>query len=293
MISEYQDQDYQGDGNPSCPSCLGRGVVPVDPALVPAWVIMPVQPCVCVKERDVNYRLDRGWPGLGSQLPTFSPLRGRAKESLWITATLPVLKAHCADAMREQVVKFRLATDNDLVTTWLTNVEEVYDGDTAMARMTDSGNTYSRLVDLIGPPDLLILRVGIKAARNSAAPEVLLETLQHREAQEKPTWLVDLPSYPLQPGHISFDARVHDYLEDWPRIDLGSQQPSAIPVGKGIQEMSLEAPTSVRKPSTVKVSSTVPSSYTMPSDLTFSDDDLFGSSKDKYKKSGRKGGFNR
>lgn len=283
----------QGDGNPNCQHCGGRGVVPVDPALVPAWVIMPVQPCLCVKERDVNYRLDRGWPGLGSQLPTFSPLRGRAKESLWVTATLPVLKAHVADAMREEIVKFRLATDNDLVTTWLTNVEEVYDGDTAMARQTDSGNTYSRLVDLIGPPDLLILRVGIKAARNSAAPEVLLETLQHREAQEKPTWLVDLPSYPLQPGHISFDARVHDYLEQWPRITLGSHQDSVLPVGrtKGIQEMSLDAPVSTRKPSTVKVSSTVPS-YSLPTDLTFSDDDLFGSSKDRFKKS-NKGGFKR
>jgi hypothetical protein len=76
------------------------------------------------------------------------------------------------------------------------------------------------LVDLVDPPDLLVIRLGVKSARNSAMPEVLLEALAHRSHVGKPTWICDQPTKKLDPSHISFSPDVADFLRGWDHFAL-------------------------------------------------------------------------
>jgi hypothetical protein len=119
---------------------------------------------------------------------------------------------------------------------WLSRVEdeEVFDPDIQQIRRTAVSGRFRALVDLVEPPGLLVLRVGVKAARNAAMPEVFLEALQHRSMVDKPTWIVDTPGYPLESGHITFDSRVGVYLEEWPflRLDAEGGEVKAEPVSR-------------------------------------------------------------
>ena len=68
----------QGDGNPECPYCKGRGVVPVPPELRPRFSIGDIlTPCFCVKERDIRMNIKRAWPVLEHVKPVKkTPLKG-------------------------------------------------------------------------------------------------------------------------------------------------------------------------------------------------------------------------
>ena len=76
------------------------------------------------------------------------------------------------------------------------------------------------LEDLAESPTLLVIRLGVKTARNSAMPEVLAETIELRQHLGKPTWLVVEPEKPLEEGHISWSRAVDDALDGWERIGI-------------------------------------------------------------------------
>jgi hypothetical protein len=138
---------------------------------------------------------------------------------------------------------FRVITDIDLLDAWLSKNVDPFDPDINFQRKGRHGDkdpeVYISLTELIEPPELLIIRLGVKVARNVATPEVLLEALQHRDHLGKPTWLVDQPIYQLREGHIAYDARLEDYLFDWEHVVLegggaSSEAPSSeTPKGGG------------------------------------------------------------
>ena len=68
------------------------------------------------------------------------------------------------------------------------------------------------------PYDLVIFRLGVKAARNTAMPEVLLEALALRDHLEKPTWVWDQPHRPLIEGHRCWSMQVQVELNAWSRV---------------------------------------------------------------------------
>jgi len=217
--------DYpQGDGHPECPACKGRGVVEYTP---PRSVIPGVVVCKCVRTRDIYRNLERAWRGLSRPKYKWdgeSPLVDYLDENLWIRAKEGVLRRHLRRLGFQQGPSWFLNvfSDADLMDAWLSRVEdeEVYDPDVQAIRRTAVSGRFRALVDLVEPPGLLVLRVGVKAARNSAMPEVFLEALLHRSMVDKPTWIVDTPGNPLEPGHLSFDSRVGTYLEEWPYLKL-------------------------------------------------------------------------
>lgn len=236
--------DYpQGDGSPNCPLCKGRGVVNVPKNELPPWLPMgAARPCECVRERDLRDHLDTIWKVLSSVIPAeSSPLAGQEKNNLWITSNLETLKLHLARVARDRGLRWKakVITDIDLMTTWLYSANEVLDPDVEVARERGE-NKASRLTDLTEPPDLLIIRLGAKAARNVAAPEVLLEVLQHRQHLGKPTWIVDSPGYPLGNGHIDYDFRVEEFLSDWQKLNLAQSETTTVWRGKGYQEWESE-----------------------------------------------------
>lgn len=215
--------DYpHGDGLSTCLKCKGRGVVSVSNDQLSPMLFEATKPCICVRARDIRDHLEHGWKGLSSAKPIKeSPLRDQTNASVWITASLKSLQEHlCGVAIRQGISWFfRVITDIDLMTTWLSSADDVFDADVAEQRQY-AENTYSRLTDLVEPPKLLIIRLGAKAARNVATPEVLFEALLHRQHLSKPTWVVDSPSAPLDPTHLAYSQDVMDHLQSFKRVTI-------------------------------------------------------------------------
>lgn len=228
-------KDYPlGDGAPDCPECKGRGVVEYQSPTSP---VPGTLACVCVKERDTRLNMDRGWRGLSRYKPLKkSRLIKHVQDNLRVTCTEKLFRHHMSRIALDQGPrwKFNVFSDADLMDAWLSRVadDEIYDPDVEAIRKTAVSGRFLALVDLVEPPGLLILRVGVKAARNSAMPEVLLEALQHRSMVDKPTWVVDTPAYPLGVGHIAFDSRVGEYLEAWDHLCLEASL-QAVPSQEG------------------------------------------------------------
>jgi len=221
-----------GDGHPKCPECKGRGVIDYKP---PGAIVPGALACKCVKLRDYRLNMERGWRGLSKYKPVKrSPLADQVEENLRITSSEKTLRRHLARVALGQAPRwpFFVFSDADLMDAWLSrvDVEEILDPDIGQLRRTAVSGRFGALVDLVDPPALLILRMGVKAARNVAMPEVFLEALQHRSMIDKPTWVVDTPAYVLKDGHIAYDFRVGEYLSEWPHIDLGTGQAKEVDV---------------------------------------------------------------
>lgn len=211
-----------GDGHPECPKCKGRGVIDYTP---PGRVIPGALICSCVRLRDYRLNMDKAWRGLSRYKPVDeTPLIELIGSNLWLTAREGVLRRHLVKVAFSQpsMWNFQVQSDADLMDAWLSKVstKDILDPDVEQIRGSSVSGRYAALTDLVTPPELLLIRVGVKAARNVAMPEVLLEALQYRSMQDKPTWVVDTPSYTLQEGHIAFNHRVGEYLEDWPYLSL-------------------------------------------------------------------------
>lgn len=225
--------DYpQGDGVSTCPKCWGRGVVVVPPEERPPLAVGTVtRPCICVLVRDLLINADRGWRGLAKAQPlqTPSPLEGNETQNLWVTAhpANDALRRHLRHvAVRQRPSWFFLvAADTDLMDAWLSYDipdEEIIDPDVSEQRIKRKTfrSNFAALVDLVEPPELLIIRLGVKAARNSAMNEVFREAVLYREHIGKPVWVVDQSDNLFAPGHICFSEAVRVVMAQWEHLTL-------------------------------------------------------------------------
>jgi hypothetical protein len=118
---------------------------------------------------------------------------------------------------------FKVITDKDLMTAWLATValkgEQILDADVASTAAAVS-TKFLTIEDLVEPPDILVIRLGIKTARNVAMSEVLHEALSHRAHLSKITWVTDQPSYRLNSNHICHSDAVEDFFREWRRVLL-------------------------------------------------------------------------
>ena len=202
--------------NPQCPECQGTGLVELDPT--------PPHPpsfsrCECVLRQDILANVERGLTGL-SRAPVVpgSLLIGRQASNLWVTAGDEFLSHLRHVAIRQPSIwLFRVVSDAELVTAWLASVAlkggEIIDPDAYMV-----STKYLTVPDLVEPPDLVVVRMGIKVARNAAASEVLAEALNTRSHAGKPTWLWDSPSQPLTVGHLFHSPEVERALGGWAHL---------------------------------------------------------------------------
>lgn len=202
-------------------------------------------PCRCVWERDVLRNVERGWRGLSRAEPIpESPLTPHVTKDLWVTATRHHFKEHLRHVAIRQgpTWGFVVVSDADLMDAWLARVEdeEVIDGDVELRRRQPITSRYGALVDMVEPPEPLIIIVGVKAARNSAMPEVLLEALHHRTHIGKSTWIVDQPDYRLARGHIAHNEHVEAWLGSWPHLDLSEKKTVDTTPHLGIQVATME-----------------------------------------------------
>lgn len=218
-----------GNGDADCPKCRGRGVVPIE---IDGWPGAGTQNCDCVFKRDLVANVKRVWQVLLSvDSVESSPLLGLTKQSLWITASNYALRRHL------RYVAFRMGTqwdarviaDATLITAWLATAKDVKDPDVLTQREDGKrdrpSDDFLTLVDLAVPFDLLIIRLGVKAAKNREMPNVLAEAINERELLGLPTWVVDSPLKPLGPGHICFSDLVAEMLDGFKRVVLQEEAP--------------------------------------------------------------------
>ena len=200
-----------------CAICQGQGFVPVEDVTGP-----PVaRVCSCVLKKELLANCERGMKGLSKQpnVPS-SPLLGKEKTNLWITASPEWMLPHLRHvAIRQMPMwSFRVASDADMMTAWLANValqgSEILDPDAASVSLSKL-----TLVDLVDPPDLLIMRLGVKVARNQAMPEVFYEALMLRDHLGKATWVWDQPDNRLTEGHMCFMPHAVSHIRSWEKID--------------------------------------------------------------------------
>jgi hypothetical protein len=239
--------DYPaGDGVPDCKQCKGRGVVPVIIQNQPGLDV--TQPCECIQARDVRRNVDRGWPDLMTVTsePPSKSLKTGLQQNLWITADLQDFRAQFKYIAVRQGPKwsFLVRTDADLMSAWLSNIDtqDLIDGEIMEKRGRESSERRVDLELLVVPPDLLVLNLGVKYARNSAMPEVFMEALLLRQYRNKPTWVVDSEHSPFagpsggmdafgkpDRGHISWSQRAADFLSQWRHVKLTESKEEPAP----------------------------------------------------------------
>lgn len=202
--------------DPNCDVCGGTGAVPVDysPPHPPSF-----RRCECVLRLDILANVEKGLVGLSSS-PVISetPLIGKEKSNLWITSGEEFLAHLRHVAIRKPITwGFRVNSDAEMVTSWLATIavsgQEIFDADAYTV-----STRFMTLPDMVVPPDLLIIRMGVKVARNAAANEVLVEALQLRMHENKPTWIWDEPHNPLGPGHLFWSDSLGRILPRWERF---------------------------------------------------------------------------
>jgi len=169
--------------------------------------------------------MERGCRGILKGDPVdHSPLRGLEQEDVWVTATKSVFRDHLKHVAARMPPHwgFLVVSDANLMDAWLSPRLDVMDADVAAARMQTQAGGFHALVDIVEPPQLLIIIAGIKSARNEAMPEVLLEAIRHRMYRDTPTWVVDQPDVPLTDStHLSHSKLVLSELNGWNRAVLG------------------------------------------------------------------------
>ncbi len=199
-----------------CPQCKGTGMVrrESEPPHPPQYVR-----CSCVLRRDIIANVERGMNGL-SRAPRIksSPLLDQHNTNVWVTAGSNFL-AHLRHVAVRQPSTWllRVTSDAELVTAWLASVavngQDILDPDAYMV-----STKHLTVTDLVTPPDLLVIRMGVKVARNQAAAEVLAEALNERTHAGTPTWVWDEPHHPLNAGHLFWSDDVASALRGFTRF---------------------------------------------------------------------------
>jgi len=202
-----------------CKKCGGAGYLQKDDG----YMGMPYAiPCSCAVKKALNIQAERAWKGLtDTRLTKASSLKGKMEDNVVIVGDKSSLMLNLRSALahRKKPEEFvKVVSDATLMSAWLSNLQlaqsEIIDPDFQRNIRVQS------LEDLAESPSLLIVRLGVKMARNSAMPEVLVETIELREHLSKPTWIVEEPNRPLQEGHISWSRAVDESIEGWERINL-------------------------------------------------------------------------
>lgn len=212
--------NMEGDGDPNCTICGGRGVVNARKNNKGMTI---TKPCKCVVIRDLLLNIKKRWPALlKAKKVKQSPLKDKTHMDLHITAKDDVFKAQ----MRHVALRkgpdwnFCVATDKDLVNAWLAVAKaegrQILDRDVASSTIK-----YMTLEDLVDPPDLLVIILGVKSAQNRQMSAVLLEAIQSRSYQGKATWVVDTPTQPLAPGHMCYSRELEELMSSWKPIRFG------------------------------------------------------------------------
>ena len=201
---------------PDCPHCKGLGKIRLKNKNAPPKEKL----CDCTIASRTLKNADNGWYGVSSAPKVLeSPLSDLTETNVWITGGVDWMKAHVRHlAIRKPLSwKYKVVTDKELMASWLATAA-LAGVDILDKEAFEVTTAKLSIEDLVQPYDLVIIRLGVKSARNSAMPEVLLEALALREHLETATWVWDQPHRPFHEGHRCWSMNVQVELSSWERI---------------------------------------------------------------------------
>lgn len=217
----------QGDGDPDCPKCRGRGSVqrvytPEQLRALPPYEIPSThyEPCPCTRARREREALERVWRGLSAVEPAYaSRLTDLATRSLWIRGRdADLVLRHVALVLRRTRVPggVRVVSDADLLDAETADWgERGNEEDERGRRDRDDG---LKAVDLYSSPGLLILLVGQTSKKHKYLAELCEDACRRRKGWSKATWVVDQVRRPLAPGHRTHSEELADLIADWTKV---------------------------------------------------------------------------
>lgn len=210
-----------------CPTCGGHRYIRVEPRskipgiIVPGGAFVPCPDCTYTKR--IFQNIERAWPNLfrAPKLESASPLLELTESNVWVTAGFHDFRMHLKHvAIRKGTGwDFKVVSDKTMMKAEFANMSirgvELLDPDLEdLEKMAPSSLQALTLSDLVEPPELLIIQMGVKG-RNSYMPQVLLETLSQRDHLSKKTWIWDQPHKPLNENHYCYSQDVADFLQVW------------------------------------------------------------------------------
>lgn len=183
--------------------------------------------CNCTLDHRRLGNMDRIWSGLrdAKEIPGLRkkpPLKALTKRNLWLTSSAPNFRAHLKALCFNMAVLWdaRVYSDKDLLSAWLNTARaqghQIFDSE--LRELTVSAMDIDELVE---PPDLVVLTLGVKHTPNKEAQNALLEALSCRRHLNRPTWIVDQPDQPIDdPAHRFYSETLEGILSHWPHLRL-------------------------------------------------------------------------
>lgn len=202
-----------------CKKCNGFGYIQVDDGF--NGMPRAIQ-CECVLSKALKVQAEKAWTNLGLvPVKTNSLLDGKDSQNLLISSDRDMLRVNLRTAfanLKNPSLFLKVIGDHTLMSAWLGSLhaQGIAVADPDFQRHL---KVYS-LEDLAESPHLLIVRLGTKMARNSAMPEVLVETIEMREHLNKATWLVEEPTKPLEEGHLSWSPILQEMIQGWSKVRI-------------------------------------------------------------------------
>ena len=216
-------RDY---ADPNCPKCGGAGFIYPE-CLYTRPGEKGGQYCDCALDALRIMNMEQIWRSLSTakDLPGLRanpPLKVFLEHNLWITASEITFKQHMKALAYSMSSMWdcRVYADSQLLDSWFGTQKaqgvRIYD-----LEIERSTLEAIDLPDLVTPPDLLVVLLGIKQLPNKEAPNALLETLGLRRHVGKPTWLVDQPDHRIdEPHHRFFSESLESMLSAWAHVKI-------------------------------------------------------------------------
>jgi len=208
--------------DPACPECGGRGFI------YKSSMLDGGSYCECTLDGLRLDNMNRIWPSLpdAKEVKRFreKPDLGRfIQSSAWITAPVPLFKAHLKGLAYNMptIWHARVRTDAELLDAWFGTAKaqgvKIFD-----LEIEKSTVRAIDIRDLVEPPDLCIIVMGVKKLPNKEAPGSLGEAISYRAHLGKPTWVVDQPDLPLDGTHRFFSGEIEQLMRKWPHATLSA-----------------------------------------------------------------------
>jgi hypothetical protein len=219
-MKEFQYAD------PDCPHCKGRGFI------YGVSMLVGGRDCRCMLDTLRRENMEKIWRSLSEakEIPALRdnpPLLRLTTRSLWITSPLELFRRHLKAVCyhKDTMWDCKVRTDAMILDSWFGTLKaqgaKIYD-----IEIEKSILEAIDIRDLVEPPELCVIVLGIKQLPNKEAPNSLLEAIGYRKHVGKPTWIVDQPDHPIDQMHHRFYSETLDRWlrnkQQWPHLHLTS-----------------------------------------------------------------------
>ena len=209
--------------DPNCPDCGGLGFIYGESMLDGG------RSCHCMMDALKLQNMERMWKSLSAarEIPGLRerpPLKPLVGHNVWITSKDVVFRAHLKALAFSKSTMWdaRVITDKDLPDAWLKTAKaqghKIY-----QSEIENHDNQFMAMdiAELVEPPELLILKLGVMQTPNKELYSCVLETVTTRMHIGKPTWIIDQLDQRIDDmSHRAYSEKLESILSHWWHIGL-------------------------------------------------------------------------